>query len=72
MNNAIYSIQNPDNEPIMSYAPGCHERAELEKELKRISSETIEIPLIINSRPVRTGTTGRVVLPHDHAHLLAT
>ena len=72
MNNAIYSIQTPDNEPIKSYAPGCHERSELEKELKRISSETIEIPLIINGRPVRTGTTGRVVMPHDHAHLLAT
>ncbi len=72
MNNAIYSIQNPDNEPLMSYAPGCTERAELEKELKRISSETIEIPLIIGGKPVKTGKLGKVVMPHDHGHILAT
>ncbi len=72
MNNAIYAIQTPENEPLMSYAPGCRERMELEKELKRISSETIEIPLIIGGRPVKTGKTGRVVMPHDHGHLLAT
>ena len=72
MNNAIYSIQSPVNEPLMSYAPGCMERAELEKELKRISSEVIEIPLIINGKQVRTGRTGKVVMPHDHGHVLAT
>lgn len=56
----------------MSYAPGCLERAELEKELKRLSSETVEIPLIIGGKPVKTGRQGRVVMPHDHGHLLAT
>ncbi len=71
MNNAIYSIQNPDNEPLMSYAPGCRERAELEKELKRISSEIVEIPLIIGGKPVKTGKLGSVVMPHDHGHILA-
>jgi 1-pyrroline-5-carboxylate dehydrogenase len=48
------------------------ERAELEKELKRISSEVIEIPLIINGKQVRTGRTGKVVMPHAHGHVLAT
>ena len=72
MNNAIYSIQNPENEPLMSYAPGCRERDELEKELKRISSETVEIPLIIGGKAVKTGKLGKVVMPHNHGHLLAT
>ncbi|MDM8003266.1 MAG: L-glutamate gamma-semialdehyde dehydrogenase [Bacteroidota bacterium] len=72
MNNAIYSIHRPDNEHVLAYARGSSERAELEKELKRISSETIEIPLIINGKPVRTGHTGKVVMPHDHGHVLAT
>jgi len=72
MNNAIYSIQNPENEPLMSYAPGCRERDELEKELKRISSETVEIPLIIGGKPVTTGKLGKVVMPHNHGHILAT
>jgi len=72
MNNAIYSIQRPDNEPLLTYAPGSREHAELEKELKRISSETIEIPVFINGKPVETGITGKVVMPHDHSHVLAT
>lgn len=72
MNNAIYSIQRPLNEPVLTYAPGTPERAELMKELKRLSSEKIEIPLIINGKPVTTGQTGRVVMPHDHGHVLAT
>jgi len=72
MNNAIYSIHRPDNEPVLTYAPGTAERAELENELKRFSSDVIEIPLIINGKAVRTGRTGKVVMPHDHGHLLAT
>ncbi len=72
MNNAIYSIHRPENEPMMGYARGSRERDELEKELKRISSETIEIPLLINGKPVKTGRTGKVVMPHDHRHVLAT
>jgi 1-pyrroline-5-carboxylate dehydrogenase len=72
MNNAIFSIQRPHNEHILSYAPGSPERAELEKELKRISSETAEIPLIISGRKIYTGNTGNVVMPHDHRHILAT
>lgn len=72
MNNAIFSIQRPHNENVLSYAPGSPERAALEGELKRISSETIEIPLIINGKRSYTGKTGRVVMPHDHSHVLAT
>ena len=56
----------------MSYARGTRERAELEKELKRLSSETVEIPLIIGGKEVKTGHTGKVVMPHDHGHVLAT
>jgi 1-pyrroline-5-carboxylate dehydrogenase len=72
MNNAIYQIQRPINEPLLSYAVGTRDREELIKELKRISSETVEIPVIIDGKPVRTGVTGRVVMPHDHHHVLAT
>ena len=72
MNNAIYSIQPPENEPVLTYAPGTRERAELEKELKRMSSEIAEIPVIINGKAINTGKTGKVVMPHDHSHVLAT
>ena len=32
----------------------------------------IDIPLIIGGKEIRTGKTGRVVMPRDHKHVLAT
>lgn len=72
MNNAIFKMERPKNEPVLSYAPGSAERAALEKELKRLSSTQIEIPLIIGGKEIRTGDTGKVVMPHKHSHVLAT
>ncbi|MDR2919758.1 MAG: L-glutamate gamma-semialdehyde dehydrogenase [Tannerella sp.] len=72
MNNAIYRFANPGNEPVKSYAPGTVEKAELKKTLKQVSTEEWDIPLIIGGKEVRTGNTGKVVMPHDHKHVLAT
>lgn len=72
MNNAIFVFEYPENEPIRSYVPGSRDRKQLVAELKRLSSEISEIPLIIGGKEVRTGDTGRVVMPHHHRHVLAT
>jgi len=32
----------------------------------------VEIPLIIGGKEIRTGDTGKVVMPHNHSHVLAT
>ena len=72
MNNAIFLFDIPENEPILDYAPGSQEREEILAELKRISSEEIEIPLIIGGKEIRTGKTGKVVMPHNHGKALAT
>lgn len=71
MNNAIFRFKRPENEPSMTYAPGSPERALLREAIKQVESETAEIPLIIGGEPVYTGDTGKVVMPHDHAHTLA-
>ena len=71
MNNALFRFRRPENEHSMSYAPGCPERALLREAIKQIESETAEIPLVIGGDEVYTGDTGRVVMPHDHAHTLA-
>jgi len=71
MNNAIFNMERPVNEHTMDYAPGCKERKALNSELLRMSSEVIDIPLIIDGKEVRTGKTGKVVMPHDHQHVLA-
>jgi len=64
-------IPTPINEPVLGYAPGAPERAELKRTLKDLSSRQLDIPLIIGGREVRTGTTTDVVMPHCHHHVLA-
>jgi len=65
-------VPPPVNEPVRSYAPGSPERASLKARLAAMAAETIEIPLVIGGQDIRTGTTERSVMPHDHAHTLAT
>jgi 1-pyrroline-5-carboxylate dehydrogenase len=72
MNNAIYNFREPKNEPLLSYRPGSEERALLEEELNVQKNQIIDIPLIIGGKEIRTGKTGKVVMPSDHQHVLAT
>ncbi|MDH6358730.1 L-glutamate gamma-semialdehyde dehydrogenase [Parabacteroides sp. PF5-9] len=72
MNNAIYRFSNPGNEPVKSYAPGSNDKQLLKGALAQLSSEEWDIPLIIGGKEVRTGNTGKVVMPHNHKHVLAT
>jgi len=58
------------NEPILSYAPGSPERANLESTLKRMSAETLDMPMVVNGKEVRTGRLEGVRMPHDHGHVL--
>jgi len=72
MNNAIYNFKEPANEPVLSYLPGSRERILIEKELEEQLSHTVDIPLIIGGKEIRTGKTGKVVMPTNHKHVLAT
>ena len=72
MNNAIYNFREPQNEPVLAYAPGSHERKKLTEELNDQYNKVVDIPLIIGGKEIRTGNTGRVVMPSEHGHLLAT
>lgn len=71
LNNAIFKVPMPVNEPIYDYAPGSPERAKLKAALDDIAGKKIEIPLIIGGKEVRTGNLGQAVMPHDHKHVLA-
>lgn len=72
MDNAIFRFPNPGNEPVKTYAPGTSEKKALKAALKQLSTEEWDIPLIIGGKEIRTGDTGKVVMPHDHHHMLAT
>ena len=70
MNNAIHKLEMPVNEPAMEYRAGSGEAEKLIDEIKRQSETTVEIPLIIGGREIRTGNTRDVVMPHNHRHKL--
>ena len=71
MNNAHYHFEMPQNERVLSYAPGTEERRLLKEELTRQTNQKIEIPLIIGGKEIKTGKTVDVVMPHNHKHVLA-
>ncbi len=50
-------VPPPVNEPVRSYAPGSPERASLKARLADMARETIEIPLVIGGKDIRTGQT---------------
>ena len=69
--NSIPNVPAPQNEPVLSYAPGSLERTLLKETYARMKGEEIEIPLIIGGREVRTGNLDCQVSPHNHGHVLA-
>lgn len=60
----------PVNDPIRAYAPGSPERDAIKARLSAMAGETVDIPLVIGGREIRTAQTSPVVMPHDHQHVL--
>ncbi len=72
MNNAHVAVPPPRNEPVLNYTAGSSEKRELKSQLREFASGSVDIPLIVGGREVRTGDLGRCVLPHDHRTQIAT
>ncbi len=72
MANAYFKVPEPQNEPILTYAPGSKERAELKAALSELKSQQIEVPIIIGGKEIRTGNLGEMRIPHNHSHVLGT
>ncbi|MCF6265791.1 MAG: L-glutamate gamma-semialdehyde dehydrogenase [Desulfuromusa sp.] len=67
LNNAAINIPFPQNEPVLSYAPGTPERQKIKDALEELQSKQIEVPLIIGGKEVRTGNLAKISCPHDHS-----
>ncbi len=67
MSNAYFKVPTPINEPILPYAPGSPEKAELKAKVQELKSKQIEVPLIIGGEEVHTGNTADLLVPHDHS-----
>ncbi|MGI8949801.1 MAG: L-glutamate gamma-semialdehyde dehydrogenase [Ornithinimicrobium sp.] len=71
--NSITTVPEPHNEPVLEYAPGSPERAELEQALTQVAGHPMELPHIINGEAVTgSGEAVEVVQPHAHGEVLGT
>ena len=68
--NTIFQIPEPVNEPILGYAPGSRERAELKAKLTELRGQVVDIPLLIGGKEVRTGRTADIVIPHENRKVI--
>ncbi len=70
MPNATFNIPLPVNEPILPYAPSSPEKESVVAEIKRMRSQEMDIPMIINGKEVRTDDRHKLTPPYDHQHVL--
>jgi 1-pyrroline-5-carboxylate dehydrogenase len=64
---AVTQVPAPINEPVLDYAPGSRERAELEVALVELGSSPTDLPHIIGGTRV-TGTGKKIDVRQPHAH----
>src|SRR5947209_7591135 len=68
---AVTTIPEPVNEPVRHYAPGSPERASLERRLKELAAEAIDLPMTIGGESrAGMGEQLAVVMPHRHSAVL--
>lgn len=72
MGKGFFRVPVAKNEPVKSYAPGTPEREEVLKTYKEMYNSTVEVPLYINGKEIKTGNTATMAPPHDHKHILGT
>jgi 1-pyrroline-5-carboxylate dehydrogenase len=72
MGKGFFEVPIAVNEPIKDYAPGSPERAIVSATYKKMYESTVEVPLYINGKNVKTGDTATISPPHEHKHILGT
>ncbi|WP_445736304.1 L-glutamate gamma-semialdehyde dehydrogenase [Mariniflexile sp.] len=72
MGKGFFNVPIAVNEPVKSYAPGTPERDAVLQAYKEMYNSTVEVPLYINGKDVKTGNTKKMSPPHDHKHVVGT
>jgi len=70
MNFGYFSYPIPVNEPVLNYAPGSAEKITLKKTLAELKSKTVDIPMYIGNKEVRTDKKVALHPPHEIKHVL--
>lgn len=70
MNYGDFYYPMPQNEPVLSYAPGSPEKKRLKEVLAELKKQVIDVPMYIGADEVRSGNTLDIRPPHERKHLL--
>lgn len=70
MSLGYFDFELPQNEPVLTYAPGTKEREVLKNTLQELRSTEMDIPMYIGGEEVRTGKKVSIHPPHEIAHTL--
>ena len=70
MNTGYFSYPLPANEPVLNYAPGSSEKAAIKKTLALLKSQTIDVPMYIGDKEIRTDIKVAINPPHQRKHVL--
>ncbi|HMO38545.1 MAG TPA: L-glutamate gamma-semialdehyde dehydrogenase [Saprospiraceae bacterium] len=70
MANAFFRVPEVHNEPVLSYAPGSAERAELKAAIAELKSVQTLVPMFIGNEKVTTDTRVAIRPPHELSHTL--
>ena len=72
MGKGFFKVPVAINEPVKSYKPGSPEREEVLTTYKAMLKETLEVPMYINGKYVKSGNTQTMSPPHDHQYILGS
>lgn len=70
MNLGYFNYPMPVNEPVLNYAPGSAERTRLKEVLAELKSTTVDVPMYIGNKEVRTNKKVAMHPPHEIAYTL--
>ncbi len=65
-----FNYPMPANETVLSYAPGSPEKIALKKALTDLKKKTLDIPMYIGGKAIRTGKKIAIHPPHEIKHVL--
>ena len=70
MSLGTFSYPMPQNEPVLSYAPGSPERKRLKEVLAELKKQEADIPMYIGGKEIRTKNKMSLHPPHELKHTL--
>ena len=70
MTDAIFTVPQPVNEPVLNFAPGSPEKLSLKKALADAKASQQDIPMFIGGKHVFSEEKVAMRPPHERKHML--